>query len=196
MKFGELKTRIRDLGFVGNADIDDNINLLISSLNSAIKTINNSVMSITGSYVVTINDNQSNIVKINLEEVTKVSGEIMFDKLDGTPIIETASGIYNFTNFKLIDDKIVAFAPRNGEITFFYKKRVPYIDSNFGDDSELPIKYKVEELLPFLTSYYMWLDDDIEIASRWKNEYEDLKNNILSEEKQVKAVVRTDLWQR
>ena len=49
------------------------------------------------------------------------------------------------------------------------------------DDYELNLPDKLVYLIPLLASYYIWLDDDERKAVMYRNEYEDLKEQITTE---------------
>lgn len=61
---------------------------------------------------------------------------------------------------------------------------MPEIDSltmNTPDDYVLKLPDKLVFLVPLLASYYIWLDDDERKAITYRNEYEDLKEQIFTE---------------
>lgn len=195
MNYGELKNRVRDLGYVDNTDITENINLLNGSLNSALKTISETVKGVVDRYEY-VQTAGEGLTKLDLRELTKVDGAVTFDSLEYVELETDA--IRKFTDYTLQLGRIVVFsAETEGTFEFYYKKRVEEVAA-WSDDKELPIEYQCEAMLPLLTAYYMWLDDDADIASRWYNEYDSLKTEYKEKKSSTasKARVRTDLWQR
>jgi hypothetical protein len=195
MNFGELKTRVRDLGFTDDTDLTENMNLLISSLNSALQVINSDVRSQIGNYEIIQDGTLTGLNKIDMETETTVNGFVYFDAMDKATR-EYDNAILPFTDYEVYQDKILVFDKSiEGTFEFYYKKRVPLITSTTADTTALPIAYQVEHLLPFLTAYYCWLDDDAEIASRWYNEYDSQKTEYTNKKTQEtpKARIRTDL---
>lgn len=50
-----------------------------------------------------------------------------------------------------------------------------------SDDFEIEIPEKLMCLVPILASHYAWLDDDIQKATTYWNEYDDLKNQLIED---------------
>lgn len=193
MNFGELKNRLRDLGFLDDGDVEDNINLVVGSLNSALKTISETVKGISDIYTYN-QEGTGGLTKLDLLELTKDEEGYQFSELEKVELNNE-----RFSDYKIQLDKIVVFDGNiSGEFNFFYRKRLPQITSVWPNAKELPIDYKVDEMLPLLTAYYAWLDDDSEIASRWYNEYDTLKQEYLNKIalETPKARVRAGLWER
>jgi len=55
------------------------------------------------------------------------------------------------------------------------------IDIDTDDDFDIEIPNKLLVLVPLLASHYVWLDDDIEKAVTYWNEYDSLKNELMSD---------------
>ena len=55
------------------------------------------------------------------------------------------------------------------------------LSADTPDDYVLKLPDKIVFLLPLLASYYIWLDDDERKAVTYRNEYEDLKEQIFAE---------------
>lgn len=199
MKFGELTNRLRDLGFTDDSDMSENASLLISSLNNALQTINKTVEGVKGTYTVTVENGDEGLIDIDLyEETEDEQGNVTFETLDGLPNYRPVNASYeiDFADYRLDAERyLVLNAFRTGTYTFYYRKRVPLVDETWTEEDELPIEYAVEHMLPLLTAYYMWLDDDAEIATRWYNEYDTLKAEYLTRkaEKSLRATIRSDL---
>lgn len=199
MKLGELTNRLRDLGFTDDSDMSENASLLISSLNNALQTINKTVEGVKGTYAVTVEDGEEGLIDIDLyEETEDDEGNVTFETLDGMPNYRPVNASYeiDFSDYRLDAERyLVLNAFRTGTYTFYYRKRVPLVDETWTEEDELPIEYAVEHMLPLLTAYYMWLDDDAEIATRWYNEYDTLKAEYLTRkaEKSLRATIRSDL---
>lgn len=201
MNLGEFKARVRDLGFADDVDLtaEDTAKLLVSSLNDALAAINKDVEGLYGYYEFTQDGTESGYGRIDLVTETMEGNTIVFDRPDGRATIETDGSIEAFNNYDIDEDRfLVMDSGIVGSFRFPYKKRVPYVTSEWEDTEELPIDYKVEDLLPFLAAYYMWLDDDMEIATRWYNEYDARKTAYLEEKEKKKtqnprAKIRTDM---
>ena len=111
MTFGDLKDKLRDLGFEEDASMDEYKELVINAINRSIEIIKNTVV--------------SRLEGVNPE----------------------------------------AFA----------------LDIGSDDETEIDLPAKVTMLLPLLSAYYIWLDDDERKAVMYYNQYDDLCNQIFSE---------------
>ncbi|NBH62009.1 hypothetical protein D1155_10145 [Anaerotruncus sp. 80] len=111
MTFGDLKDKLRDMGFEEDASMDEYKELVINAVNRSIEIIKNTV-------------------------VSRLEGE------DPAP-----------------------FA----------------LDLESDDETEIDLPAKVIMLLPLLSAYYIWLDDDERKAVMYYNQYDDLCNQIFSE---------------
>lgn len=54
------------------------------------------------------------------------------------------------------------------------------IDLNTPNEHLIDLPDNVLELVPLLASYHIWLDDDIQKATMYWNEYDDLRQKIMS----------------
>ena len=111
MTFGDLKDKLRDMGFEEDASMDEYKELVINAINRSIEIIKNTVV--------------SRLEGVNPE----------------------------------------AFA----------------LDIGSDDETEIDLPAMVTMLLPLLSAYYIWLDDDERKAVMYYNQYDDLCNQIFSE---------------
>lgn len=64
------------------------------------------------------------------------------------------------------------------------------IDENTLDTTTINLPADVLEMLPILASYYVWLDDDIEKATYYWNQYDDMRNTMFNaSERGAKATI-------
>ena len=111
MTFGDLKDKLRDMGFEEDASMDEYKELVINAINRSIEIIKNTVVS----------------------------------RLEG-------------------------------------REPEPFALSLESDDeTEIDLPAKLTMLLPLLSAYYIWLDDDERKAVMYYNQYDDLCNQIFSE---------------
>lgn len=68
-------------------------------------------------------------------------------------------------NFKEIDDYLAPFT---------------VVSEDTDEDDDMNIPRILEPLVPLLTAHYVWLDDDLTKATYYYNEYDSLKNEIIS----------------
>lgn len=55
-----------------------------------------------------------------------------------------------------------------------------YVTDKTEDSEDMNVPRILEPLLPLLTAHYVWLDDDLTKATYYYNEYDSMKNEILS----------------
>lgn len=55
------------------------------------------------------------------------------------------------------------------------------ITDETADDFVIQIPDKLIDLVPLLAAHFAWLDDDIQKATMYWNEYDDLKNQLLAD---------------
>lgn len=55
------------------------------------------------------------------------------------------------------------------------------ITTDTKDTFEIQIVDKLIDLVPLLAAHYAWLDDDVQKASQYWNEYDDLKNQLIDD---------------
>jgi len=55
-----------------------------------------------------------------------------------------------------------------------------YVTENTSDGDDMNVPRILEPLLPLLASHYVWLDDDLTKATYYYNEYDSMKQEILS----------------
>lgn len=55
-----------------------------------------------------------------------------------------------------------------------------YVTAETTDDTDMNVPRILEPLLPLLAAHYVWLDDDLTKATYYYNEYDSMKNEILS----------------
>ena len=111
MTFGDLKDKLRDMGFEEDASMDEYKELVINAINRSIEIIKNTVV--------------SRLEGVNPE----------------------------------------AFA----------------LDIDSDDETEIDLPAKVTMLLPLLSAYYIWLDDDDRLAVFYYNNFYVLCNQFFSE---------------
>lgn len=64
-----------------------------------------------------------------------------------------------------------------------------HITKDTTDDARINLPNNLEPLLPLLSAYHIWLDDDITKATMYWNEYDQLKQSIFAVCRQVRNAV-------
>lgn len=102
-----------------------------------------------------------------------------FDRMDGVQIVQNGN-VIPFSDYTLEQGCIVVLDyALAGSFTIFYAKGIDLIDTDTTDDFDIQIDYEAEHLVPLLAAYHAWLDDDIQKATMYYNEYEQELNRIL-----------------
>ena len=189
MTYEELKKRMIDFGFEESTYLTDPMALseFHSSINEARQIISQSVPLI-GRYDFAQNGTATGLHRIDLKAGTETDpdGEIVpisldgsFDKIDSMQIIYDGRP-FPFSDYTLEQGHIVVLNyALVGSFTIFYAKGIDLIDTDTTDDFDIQIDYEAEHLVPLLASYHAWLDDDIQKATMYYNEYEQELNRIL-----------------
>ena len=178
MLYSEVKEQILSLGFEDPSVLDDTNYLKVfrDGINKALTFINADFPNI-GEYPITLDGTGVDLEEIDFADFSD------FDVLLNATIKEEVGGRYQirpFADFELVQDtKVFVSQTNNGDITFFYRKRPTLVTTSTTDNTVMTIHHKAEQLLPLLASYYIWNDDDPEKASKWRNEYEDMKQLVL-----------------
>lgn len=179
MKLSEFRQQIRDLGFEDDQIYNEYVTVIINALNRSLDIINTTVKPIVGKIDIIQDGTQTGVVRYDLS--TMVSD---FEALYGMPTRVYNNAYYSFNNYTLEQNKIILMdASLVGTFSFFYTKILPDITTETSDDFEIPIDHEVEQLLPLLTAYYVWLDDDERKAVMYYNQFDSLKQEILEKMK-------------
>ena len=128
--------------------------------------------------------------RINLKDKTEnnASGETVpitfdgvFDNFDKMQVIVDGK-VYPFGDYIIEQGYIVVLSyALAGDFTIFFEKGITLIDSNTQDDFDIEIDPEAEHLVPLLASYHAWLDDDMQKAVLYYNEYEQERNNLMQQ---------------
>ena len=202
MTYEELKKRMIDFGFEESAYLTDPMALseFHSSINQARQTISQSIPLI-GRYDFVQDGTATGLHRIDLKAETEndPDGEIVpitldgsFDKIDSMQIIYNGRP-FPFSDYTLEQGHIVVLNyALVGSFTIFYAKGVDLINTSTPDNFDIQIDAEAEHLVPLLASYHAWLDDDIQKATMYYNEYEQELNRILQSraERQNKVKAR------
>lgn len=176
MNYKELKGRIRDLGFEDDAAIEENINVVLSGINTAINTIACTVMPITEDYIIEQEGTIKGMTRYNFKEL--VDGFLGFYK---KPRIEIEEELIIFNDYHIENNKtLVIKGSFSGRLMCGYKRMPAVITDKTGDDVEIELEPIVHELVPLLAAYHIWLDDENTKATQYQNLYEDRKNEIMA----------------
>lgn len=197
MTYGELKQRMTDFGFEEATYTSDPMALseFISSINQARQTIAQ-YFPVKGRYDFVQDGTETGLHKIDLLNKTETDAEgetvpITFDgtfnSFDSMQMI-TGGQVYPFGDYTLEEGHIVVLNyALKGSFTIFFDKGVSLITEDTADGADIGIHHEAEHLVPLLASYHAWLDDDIQKATMYYNQFEQERNQIVAKWNERKA---------
>ena len=124
-----------------------------------------------------------------------VYGDPDFLEFADTPVLfeQDGSQFYSrFSDYEIeMGDTMVIDADKNkGKFRVFYKQaHDPFTGSDGEMNYVLPLDLKVHHLVPLLTAYYLWLDDEPAKAAQYYNMYEQGKAEFLDKKNKPKLRV-------
>jgi hypothetical protein len=189
MNYGELKEQIRDLGFAEDEEINEFEDIIPNSINRAITEINLNVSPIVGTYIIE-QENMNGIIYYDIEELTRENDRNVFLEFADTPVM-IGDGIYEkYNNFDIENGKILVMdGSVAGKFKVFYKKAHTPFTIETPDEREIPLPLKVHYLLPLLSSYYIWLEDEKAKAVDYYNQYDKLVQEMVTKKQLPRAKI-------
>lgn len=127
-----------------------------------------------------------NSVFYDFKEIAKAKGETFISFSDKYK----ANGSFKpLTNFDIIDRHILRLPSKDTtEYTIFYNKLYTPITEDTPLETEMELDEDLHVLIPLLSAFYVWQDDEERKADKWYNDYETKRNDILMKDKTSKAV--------
>lgn len=202
MTFAELRQRMLDFGFEEQEYLSEAITTseFISSINQARQTIAQYFPQ-QGRYDFTQDGTGTGLHRIDLQNKTEnnAEGEIVpitfngtFDNFDNMQVIQDGR-IYPFSDYTIEQGHIIVINyALAGTFTIFFEKGVSLFTVSTPDEADIEIHPEAEHLVPLLASYHAWLDDDMQKAVLYYNEYEQERDKILTrwQERNAKSKAR------
>lgn len=101
-----------------------------------------------------------------------------YDRLDDVKTVGTDGELVTFADYDMLQNRYFVPAKNAGTILIFYSIKLDDITPDTPDDFDIQIDYEIEHLVPLLAGHYAWLDDDIQKATMYYNEYEQTYNQV------------------
>jgi hypothetical protein len=202
MTYQELIANIRDLGFSDDDEVTEFGELVPNSINRAITEIATDMSAETphsGTYEFTLTPDDTGTVYIDMTDDIVVPGgegepdvtiptyfigfadtammfkQRYFDE-DGQSDPEKDQQFFSkFSDYDVMNhNTVILDADKyNGDFKILYKKaHTPFTGSSEELASDLPLPLKVHHLVPLLSAYYIWLEDEPSKAAQYYNLYE------------------------
>ena len=188
MNYGELKSELVGLGFSDESELNEFGDIVPQALNRAITEINLTIAPIIGTYEFTQTGEDSGLLYYDMEELTKEDGDVVFLSFTDTPVMvdnnanEQYGAYRRYNNFEIEQDRILVMdGSVSGSFKIFYKKAHTPFAIDTDDLEDIPLPLKAHTLVPLLTAYYVWLEDEKAKAVDYYNQYEKLSQSILND---------------
>ena len=177
--WGEIKSEIINLGFEQSNAYAENPKSCIEAVNRAMTIVAAFVRPLIGHYVIELEDTGAE-QRFDIRALTAEGGEPVFlCYVDRYPVAlrnPRRAADYLLDN----DDAILLQPGQSGPVDVWFKRVPRRVTEQTPDDYELEFEADAAELLPLLASFYLWQDEDERKAVRYRNDYEDLKAQLLA----------------
>lgn len=183
MNYGQLKTELVGLGFSDAEELEDFGQIVPDAINRAITEINLTIAPIIGKYEIQQDGTSDSIEYYDIESLTKEGGVVKFLDFADTPVkVSNGTDMYTrFNDFEIEDgNTVVMDGSVAGTFRVFYKKAHTPITLTTEDTTEIELPLKAHVLLPLLSAYYVWLEDEKSKAVDYYNQYEKLSQSIMT----------------
>lgn len=189
MNYGELKGHIRDMGFSDDAEIEEFADIIPNSVNRAIEEINLNVAHIVGVYNIEQDGSNESVVYYDIEELTKNDdGSVVFLDFADIPVMVGDGQYKRYNDFEIENGKVIVMdGTVLGTFKVFYKKKHTPITVDTENTTRIELPLKVHHMLPYLTAYYVWLEDEQAKAVYYYNRYESLLQEFRENESHPRA---------
>ena len=190
MNYGELKSELAGLGFADDSEIEEFGKIVPDSLNRAITEINLTVAPIVGTYQIIQDGTQEEILYYDMIELTRENDVVKFLEFADIPV-KIGTDVYRkFNNFEIENGStLVMDGSIKGNFKVFYKKAHTPFTTETDDAAEIELPLKTHVLVPLLTAYYVWLEDEKSKAVDYYNQYEKLSQSIIAKSTQPRATI-------
>lgn len=187
MNYGQLKTELVGLGFSDESELQEFGQIVPDAINRAITEINLTVAPIIGTYEIEQDGTEEDFVYYEMPQLTKKSGVINFLDFADTPVRYGTDVYTKFNDYEIENgDTLVIDGRIEGSFRVFYKKAHTPITLTTEDSTEIELPLKAHILLPLLSAYYIWLEDEKSKAVDYYNQYEKLSQLIVTEKPRMR----------
>ena len=194
MNYGELKKNLISKGFAEESDYEEfeELGYTYDAINQAVNEIND-VFPIEAEFDFDIDESDTGIYTIDMGDragfIALAETPVWFEK-DGEEIWRS------FTEFEVKMDRkiIIKMDDYEGSFRIYYYKLPTQITSSTPNSFEFELPLVAHNLIPLLTAYYLWLDDDERKAIMYKNDYEEARNIALQRKNPPRARVEIGKW--
>lgn len=193
MNIGAIKQNLISLGFAEESDLEEfeDLGYVNDAINRAIDTICVQFPYIA-KYEFEIDDTDEGIIYVDMSQrdgfldfatetpvmistkkVTKSGGGV-FSLKDEAPQEEEIETFTKFNDYEIEmgTTLVIDASATKGTIRVYYEKECTIVDDETDEKFVPELPKKVHHLIPLLSAYYLWLDDDQVKATQYYNMYE------------------------
>ncbi len=128
----------------------------------------------------------SNSVFYDFKKIAKEKGDVFLSFADK---YKENGSFKPLSNFDIIDRHILRLPTDDTtEYTIYYNKQYTPITEDTPLDTEMELDEDLHVLIPLLSAFYVWQDDEERKADKWYNDYETKRNDIISRDKVGKSI--------
>lgn len=197
MNYGEIKHNLTSLVFGETSDLEEveDLGYLYDSVNRALSEIE-VFFPYVAKYEFDIDEadaNDGENIYIDMSDLPGYLG------LADTPVLYEKDGetLYKrFSAFEIEDEHTIVIDPVGhvGSYRIMYKCHCSTITSTTPDTFVPEIPLKAHHLIPILAAYWLWLDDDEQKATQYRNLYEQDRDEIRVKDKATRIKITPDKW--
>lgn len=182
MKLNELIEEIRVLGFEDTEVIADSgyKEIIISGINRAMWIISNTVSAESADLIIA-HSSTAEQTGYDLKNYEPFKSREVF-RIDKV-VVKRTEQIEFEPKYKIVGNTL--YLPKGtGEYIFTLSVVPKLLTAETSGEHEIYMPPETTKLIALLASFYIWLDDDERKAQQYKNDYEDLKEMILSKQRE------------
>ena len=195
MNYGELRQNLISKGFAEESDLIefDELGYTYIAINQALDEISD-YFPVEAEFNFDIDENDTGIMSIDMADR---SGFVAL--ADDTPVWYEKDGeeIWRaFTEYDIKKDRVIVIKMDDYEGSFriYYFKEPSHVSKDTQTDFIFDLPLISHKLIPLLTAYYLWLDDDERKAIMYKNDFQDALSVALQKMRKPKAKVMPSKW--
>lgn len=194
MNYGELKHNLISKGFAEESDYEEfeELGYTYDAINQALDEISD-WFPVEAEFDFDIDESDTGIFTIDMADragfVSLAESPVQFESA-GQEVWRAFSEYEIKMNRKII----IKVDDYEGSFRIYYNKLPAHVDESTADDFEFDLPLAAHKLIPHLAAYYLWLDDDYQKATIYRNDFEDARNTVMARQSKPMAQVRVSEW--
>lgn len=176
--WSEIRSEILNLGFEQAGAYAENPQAFIEAVNRAMTVVAAFAAPPPGHCVIELEDTGAE-QRFDIRAMTAQDGEPVFlGYAERYPVAlrdPRRAADYLIDN----DDALLLQAGQSGTVDVWFRRTPAKITALTPDDFEIEFDADAATLIPLLASFYLWQDEDERKAVRYRNEYEELKKQLI-----------------